>query len=138
MNPGRRRRKGLTLVEVLIVVLIIAVLAALAVPSYQRYLQRGHRADAIRGLMQIAGCQERVRAATGYYDTGRCTEGLNTPAYRFRIEPAAQASSLVFTAIATPDTTGVDDDCGELSLDQAGTRGIGGNPQQLAACWGGR
>lgn len=133
-----RVQVGLTLVEILVVVLIIALLAALALPSYHRYVERGHRADAVRGLLQIAGCQERVRAGTGYYDTSRCAGGLDTAHYRFRIEPPDEPASLAFTAIASPTGGQHGNDCGFLSLDQSGTRGIGGKPGRLASCWGGR
>jgi type IV pilus assembly protein PilE len=129
---------GLTLVEILVVVLIIALLAALALPSYHRYVERGHRADAVRKLLQIAGCQERVRAGTGYYDTSRCASGLDTAHYRFRIEPPDEPASMVFTTIASPTGEQHGNDCGSLSLDQSGTRRIGGKHERLASCWGGR
>lgn len=128
----------MTLAEILVVVAIIAVLLSLAIPAYDRYVQRGHRADAIRGLLEIAACQERVRAGSGYYDTGRCLDNMNSDFYRFSLEPAGQVTSLVFTAKASPVSRTGDDSCGSLSLDQAGSRGISGNPTQLAACWSGR
>lgn len=136
--PRRFTWEGMTLVEVLVVVLIVSILAALALPSYQRYLQRGHRAEAVRGLLQISGCQERIRAGSGYYDTGRCAAGLDTSRYRFRIEPRDRDDSLAFVAFATPVAAQANDVCGELSLDQAGTHGIGGAAERLADCWGGR
>ena len=136
--PRRFNCEGMTLVEVLVVVLIVSILAALALPSYQRYLQRGHRAEAVRGLLQISGCQERIRAGSGYYDTRRCAAGLDTGRYRFRIEPMDRDDSLAFVAIATPVAAQANDTCGVLSLDQAGTRGIGGAAERLADCWGGR
>jgi type IV pilus assembly protein PilE len=129
---------GLTLVEIVVVVAIAAILLALAVPSYQGYLQRGHRADAIRGLMEVASCQERVRSERGFYDTGRCIGRSGTAFYRLRIEPVAQAQSLVYKVIASPIKQDRNDYCGELSLDQAGVRGISGDADQLVACWGGR
>lgn len=129
---------GLTLVEIVVVVAIAAILLAVAVPSYQRYLQRGHRADAIRGLMEVATCQERVRSEQGFYDTGRCLDHSETDFYRLRIEPLAQAQSLVYRIVASPLKHDRNDYCGDLSLDQAGVRGISGDADQLLACWGGR
>ena len=138
MRTRKHTQGGLTLVELLVVVLIIAVLAALALPSYHQYAQRGHRADAVRVLLQIAGCQERIRASTGYYDTTRCIGGLDTPHYQFRIEPPGEAMSLSFRAIASPNDVQPGNKCGYLSLDELGTRGIEGNAEQLTSCWGGR
>ena len=48
MKPGRCAQSGMTLVEILVVILIIAILTALALPSYSGYLQRGHRSEAVR------------------------------------------------------------------------------------------
>ncbi len=129
---------GLTLVEIVVVVAIAAILLAVAIPSYQRYLQRGQRADAIRSLMEVASCQERVRSEHGFYDTGRCLGHAGTGFYRLRIEPAAQPQSLVYRVVASPLKHDDNDYCGDLSLDQAGMRGISGDADRLPACWGGR
>ena len=139
METGRSNdMDGLTMVELVVVVAIVAILLAVAVPSYQGYLQRGHRADAIRGLMEVASCQERVRSERGFYDTGRCLDHSGTAFYRLSIEPVAQEQSLVYKIVASPLKHDRNDYCGELSLDQAGVRGISGDADQLAACWGGR
>lgn len=129
---------GFSLLELVIALAVLAILLALAVPAYQRYVQRGERAEAVRLLLAAAACQERVRAQGGYYDTSRCLEGEAAGAYEFRIEPPDDPASLTFTLVAEPKQARGDDPCGSLSLDQAGTRGISGSAEQLAACWGGR
>jgi type IV pilus assembly protein PilE len=134
----RRAACGFTLLELVIALIVVAILLALAVPAYQRYVQRGERAEAVRLLLAAAACQERVRAQGGYYDTSRCLDDVAASGYEFRIEPPDDAASLVFTLVAEPILAREDDPCGSLSLDQAGTRGIGGSAEQLAACWGGR
>lgn len=126
------------MIEVVVVVAIVAVLLSLAVPSYQRYLQRGHRADAIRSIMEVAACQERLRSEDGYYDTSRCPGNSGTGFYRLTIEPAGQVQSLVYRVVASPLNRDRNDHCGDLSLDQAGVRGVSGDADQLMACWGGR
>jgi type IV pilus assembly protein PilE len=130
--------RGFTLLELVIALAVVAILLALAVPAYQRYVQRGERAEAVRLLLSAAACQERVRAQGGYYDTSRCLEGVEASAYEFRIEPPDDSASLAFTVVAEPKQPRGDDPCGSLSLDQAGTRGISGAADSLAACWGGR
>ena len=48
-------KNGFTLIELMIVVAIISILAAIAYPSYQEYVIRTHRADAQAELMRLAG-----------------------------------------------------------------------------------
>ena len=50
----RQAQRGFTLIEVMIVVAIVGILSAIAYPSYQEYVRRGHRAEARAGLLQAA------------------------------------------------------------------------------------
>ncbi len=59
--------QGFTLIEVMIVVAIIGILAAIAYPSYAEYIRRGHRAEARAALLQGAQWMERAATATGTY-----------------------------------------------------------------------
>jgi type IV pilus assembly protein PilE len=129
---------GWSFIEVMAAMAIIAILLAIAVPSYRQYMQRGHRAEAVNTLLQAAGCQERIRAATGYYDTTRCISQPPGGRYRITLEPEGVTASLVFEAIATPARPTAQDRCGELSIDQSGRRSIGGAAPGLGDCWGGR
>jgi len=128
---------GFSLPELVIVLAVMAILLALAVPTYRQYIVRADRADAIRSLLAVAGCQERIRANTGFYDTTRCIEGMATAAYSFHIEPSGDTSSSGFEVIAEPGQTD-GKDCGALSLDHTGTRSISSEKGTLSACWGGR
>ena len=128
--------RGFTLLELLVVVAIAGILLALAVPSYQRHIQRSHRADAIRALLSIAGCLERSRAGTGYYNTADCSDAAHSKQYALLIEPPGAEDALRYRIIAEPLSDG--DPCGSLSLDQTGGRGISGPEGQRAACWRGR
>ena len=132
------QQAGVTLVEILVVVALVAVLLGLAVPSYQKYLQRGHRVEATRALYGVAACQERVRASSGRYDTTRCTDNADTEHYRVTIAPPGQTSVAFYTAIAVPKSPAEGDMCGSLTLDQAGARRISGEPARTTACWSGR
>lgn len=135
--PGMRRRAGYTVIEVVIALAIVGILLALAVPGYLRYLQRADRAEAVRALLAASACQERVRAAGGYYDTGRCLDGLVSDAWSFRFDPVDDNATLAFTVTADPLRTRDGDACGSLSLDQTGTRAISGDGA-VGDCWGGR
>lgn len=54
-----RASAGFTLIEMMIVVVIVAILAAIAIPSYQDYIERARRVDARETLTRIATLQER-------------------------------------------------------------------------------
>jgi type IV pilus assembly protein PilE len=135
---GKQTQCGVTLIEILVVVALLAVLLRLAVPSYQQYLQRGHRVEAARALYTVAACQERVRAHRGQYDTTRCTDDADTEHYQLMVTPPGQTSVAFYTAIAVPKEPAAGDPCGSLALDQSGARRISGDPARTAACWSGR
>jgi len=139
-SSGVRRaaRPGFTLLELMIALLILSILIGLALPGYERYMQRGHRADAVRMLIEAAACEERIRAQTGYYDTTRCLNPMDGSSYSLRIEPPGETATTEFTLIAEPISISANDPCGALSLDQSGRRGIAGGAPYLAKCWGGR
>ena len=63
------KTSGFTLIELMIVVVIIGILLAIALPSYQGYTLRSHRADAHASLVDIAARQERFVAQNNTYTT---------------------------------------------------------------------
>jgi type IV pilus assembly protein PilE len=62
-------KKGITLIELLAVIVIVGVLAAVAIPTYTGYMQRARRADAKVALEQLRAAQEMFRAERGSYST---------------------------------------------------------------------
>ncbi len=138
IGQANYRSAGMTLVEVVLVVALLGLLLSIAMPSYQGYLERGHRVEAIRLLLTAAACQERHRARSGVFDTTRCAGSSDNEFYRLNIEPAGQTSSSEFVLIAEPLARQRHDICGSLSLDQSGTQGISGPEDKLQKCWAGR
>jgi type IV pilus assembly protein PilE len=61
-RPGRRALGGFTLIELMIVMVVIAVLAAIALPSYFDSVRKSRRGEAIAELSRVAHAQERWRA----------------------------------------------------------------------------
>jgi type IV pilus assembly protein PilE len=131
-------KRGYSLLDLLTALAIAAILLALAVPTYQKYTMRAHRAEAVRMLLMAADCEQRLLLRTGFYDTTRCLDGLQSDHYRFKMEPPSETASTVFRISAEPAPEIPADPCGKLSLDQVGTRFISGDASSIAACWGGR
>lgn len=130
-------RRGWTLIELVLVIAILAILLAIALPSYQHYMLRVHRSEAIAALLEVAACQERIFAVSGRYDTTHCIpEGLDH--YSIRMEPPGEAGSLAFIAWADPAGGQARDGCGSLGLDQTGLRKASGVDADVNLCWRGR
>ena len=133
-------QRGFTLIEVMIVVAIVAILAAIALPSYNEYIRRGHRADARAGLLQAQQWLERAATATGVYPTSLPASltwsGDGTK--RYDIALAAGATNAAFTLTATPKGAQVGDKCGTYTLTHTGLRGANGvtSGAIVTECWG--
>jgi type IV pilus assembly protein PilE len=127
----------MTLIELVIVMAVMGILVATAVPSYRSHMLRVHRTEAIRILLQASMCQERVYASNGSYDTNRCQPGSEYKQYQLSYTPA-DTQSRMYMAMATPIGAQLDDPCGSLSLDQNGTRNISGVNISSMKCWNGR
>ena len=136
--------RGFTLIEVMIVVAIVAVLAAIAVPSYSEYIRRGHRADARAGLLQAQQWLERASTATGVYPTTLPTSltWSSDATKRYTISFKNGNTNAAYTLTATPRNPGpqAGDKCGIYELSNAGVRGANGKQSGDSGydtdCWG--
>jgi len=137
------RTRGFTLLEMIVVVAIAAILAAMAISTYGRYVFRAHRADAHQSLMAIANGEERWYATYHRYSDDLAQFGFADPAmsphgyYELVLEVDGDAAQS-FTATALPVNTQASDACGNLSIDSQGRKMPSQDDVQANAngkCW---
>lgn len=140
-----RLQTGFTLIELMIVVVIVGVLATVAVPSYQSYVERSHRANARAALLQATQWMERAATAQGTYPRSNTTPS-QIPAGILAVEggrysvAADSTTGATFTFTATPTAVQENDRCGAFIIDNAGTRSQGTttvvtSPLTAQECW---
>jgi type IV pilus assembly protein PilE len=141
MSPARTRvrqaqiaacTRGFTLIELMITVAVIAILAAIAVPSYFKYTLRSNRSAAESVMQEIASAQERYMVDARQFAGSLTTLGYSVPNTVFPnydIVTVATASSASggtppgYTVTATPRGTQLrDTDCGTLTLNGDGSK----------------
>lgn len=136
-----KKQHGFTLIELMIVVAIVGILAAIAYPSYAEYVRRGHRADARAGLLQAQQWLERASTATGVYPTSLPTTltWSGDATKRYTIGFQAGNTSAAFTLVATRKTPGpqATDRCGDFTVTNTGTRSAANLASGTTAeeCW---
>lgn len=114
--------RGFTLVELMLTAVIIAILAAVAIPTYQQYMLRSRRADATSALNSIQLTQERYRANQPSYATSLSTLGISSSTspqghYTIAISDAA-ATGYKLTATARDSSPQIkDSDCRKFQLE---------------------
>ena len=77
-----RYTKGVTLVELMIVIVIVGILAALALPNYRQYVAKAKRNEAKAALMQIATLQERFYLQNNTYTQDLTQLGFSTARHK--------------------------------------------------------
>jgi type IV pilus assembly protein PilE len=137
INRHGVRMRGITLIELMIVVVIIGILAAIAYPSYQQQVRKTRRADGKAALLDTAQELERCYTRFARYNDGNCGVALpsNSPEGFYVITAnALDASS--FTLDAAPQGDQANDAaCGTLRLTNTGIQGSQGADADANDCW---
>lgn len=134
---------GFSLVELLVVLVIMGVLSAVALPAYTRYVQRGHRTEAMAALLESQHFMERYYSANGQYLSPanavpllpQRLQGIpsqGTVRYQLSVREATLNS---YVLQAVPEGSMARDVCGILTINQAGLRGVLNSTRSVAECW---
>lgn len=149
MNAQHRQR-GLTLIELVVVMMIVGVLAAVAIPSYRSYVTRSQRSDAKDAVLALATQQEKHYLQCNAYATvidvaTNCAAGELQAADTskngwYALATGSANTALLFTATATAvngENQWQDTECRSFTVNQAGVRTAldAGGADNTGECW---
>lgn len=150
-----QKEKGFSLLELMVVVAIIGILAAIAIPNYNRYITKSRRAAAESFVMTLSNQEAQLLLdLRRYVSVANNAAFLNAPTdaspglnvavpgdvssyYNVSIvatNPANAAPTFTVTATPVGGQAAADTQCGSISIDQAGTKTITGTGT-VSSCW---
>lgn len=147
----KQRQRGVTLIELLTVMVVLAIIASIAIPSYRRYLLRAQRTDAKTALLQVQTAEEKFLLQNNTYTAdvtgapgagglgllGVSEKGFYT--ITVALTNVNGAPGYTITAVPAAVTGGQQDDtdCRTFTLDEQGARTAAdaSSAVNTAACW---
>lgn len=134
---------GFTLIELMVVLVIVGILSAVAVPTYRQYVIRAQRTEAKTALLRLAANQERHYLQNNTYTDDLALLGFATGVSENAVYTLSVpiADTTTFQAIAVPTPGGglndvdmsQDDACARFTINAAGLRSAFPNPDGI--CW---
>ncbi|HEY1092203.1 MAG TPA: type IV pilin protein [Burkholderiaceae bacterium] len=140
VRPFRHESRGFTLIELMVVVVVLGIIAAIAYPAYTKQINRTRRSDAVAALGILQQAQERYRANSQVYaDTLELLKMDSHSPKKYYVIAIQQAGPTGYTITATAASGGLqanDAECTGFTLTMNGanitTSATGSNP---ANCW---
>lgn len=142
-QPDVHNNGGFTLIEVMIVVVVAGIFAAIAYPSYMDYVRDGRRADGQAALLSAAERQAQYYLdhkifTANMTDLGYAADPMSSPKKFYQIDAVVNASGQSFTLTALRREAQVTDtDCGDLTINNLSVKSAVNNTNSNPAknCW---
>lgn len=135
---NKAQQKGFTLIELMIVVAIIAILAAIGYPSYIAQVQKAARKESIGKMLEVAGRLEQYRTQKFSYPTSTADLGAytdNGKKYTVTVTaPSGDGSDYAVVSTPLAGTNQTSDLCGTLTYTSPGTWAFSGAGATEANC----
>ncbi|MFK7886838.1 MAG: type IV pilin protein [Gammaproteobacteria bacterium] len=139
----KTRHNGFTLIEMIVVVGIVSILAAIAYPSYQKRAQKAKRTDAKAALINLAAQQERFFLRNNRYASTLADLGIDGTENEFYEITITSGGNSEFLAEAVPAGSAfsggqwLDTECLKFGIDQLGRKTAfkNGNTDNADVCW---
>ena len=135
---------GFTLLELMIVVVIVSILTAIALPAYNSQMAKGRRSEAVTALMQSQQALERYFSANGTYSSPAGANAVPANIIQATVPNTGGAAYYNINAVVT-DTTftltatraGImgSDPCGNFIIDQTGAQSLASATYTTDQCW---
>ena len=137
-----RSMSGITLIELMVVIMVVAILGTIAVSSYRGYMIRSNRTEAKTELLRIQAAQEKFFLQNNRYATAAELDdappaglgiSLVSPSGMYNIDLIDGATDTTYTARARATKGQLQDTaaCQTLTIDESGTR----TPDDASGCW---
>jgi type IV pilus assembly protein PilE len=142
VDVARMYPRGITLFELLIVLVVLGIVAAFALPAYRQHMLRVNRTEAMTALLELQSAEETFYLRHGAFTAS--TEaappdglGLVNTSNKYTVAVALAADGQSYIASATPTASGgqeADRECLAFSVDARGRRAVSGTAD-TQRCW---
>lgn len=131
------KKQGFSMLELMIAIAIVAILAAIAIPSYLSYIKSSRRSDALQTLLSIQLQQEKYRLNNNSYGTlAQVWDGVTTASGGFYSLAISGVSASTYTITATATGSQIGDTADGVSCNSIVLTNTDGVVTKTpTACW---